>query len=216
MTRITILGGTGYAGAHLVQEAAKRGHAVAAYSRHAPVELVAGVEYRVGDVTDLAVVAAAVEDADIVISALSPRGELAGTGVLRGILAAVAERADSTGTRFGVVGGAGSLLVADGGPKLMDTEGFPEEFRAEANELGMGLDDLRAAPEPLDWFFVSPAADFGGFAPGEAIGTYRVGGDVLLTDEAGKSFVSAADFALAFLDEIDTPAHRRTRFTVAY
>jgi putative NADH-flavin reductase len=39
---------------------------------------------------------------------------------------------------------------------------------------------------------------------------------VLLTDENGESHISGADLAIALVDEIETPAHRRTRFTVAY
>nr|WP_274636423.1 NAD(P)H-binding protein [Microbacterium bovistercoris] len=216
MTRITILGGTGYAGGHIVQVAASRGHEVVAYSRHLPDSPVPGVEYRTGDVLDDAVLAAAVDGAQAVVSALSPRGELAGAGVLRGALASLAGLAAATGARFGVVGGAGSLLVAEGGPKLIDTDGFPDEFKAEARELDDALEDLRADQGTLDWFFVSPAAGFGGFAPGETLGTYRLGSDVLLADETGQSFISGADFALAVVDEIAAPAHHRTRFTVAY
>ena len=47
-------------------------------------------------------------------------------------------------------------------------------------------------------------------------GHFRLGGDVLLTDENGVSDISGADFALAFVDEIETPAHKGQRFTVAY
>jgi putative NADH-flavin reductase len=47
-------------------------------------------------------------------------------------------------------------------------------------------------------------------APGERTGTYKVGAD----SPAGGS-VSAEDFAVALLDEIEKPAHRRQRFTVA-
>lgn len=77
------------------------------------------------------------------------------------------------------------------------------------------LDDLRSSDDALDWFFVSPAAGFGGYAPGEPLGHYRIGGDVLLTDENGESFISAADLAAAVVDEIEQPRHRRMRFTVA-
>ena len=44
----------------------------------------------------------------------------------------------------------------------------------------------------------------------------RLGGDVLLTDENGVSDISGADFAQAFVDEIETPTHTGQRFTVAY
>ncbi len=78
------------------------------------------------------------------------------------------------------------------------------------------LDHLRVAPEGLDWFLVSPAAGFIGSTPGERTGHYRVGGDVLRTDAAGRSFISGADLAIAVLDEVDHPSHHRARFGVAY
>ncbi|MGO1408292.1 MAG: hypothetical protein ACTHV2_07865 [Brachybacterium sp.] len=42
------------------------------------------------------------------------------------------------------------------------------------------------------------------------------GAGSLLVDEAGNSYISSQDLALAIVDEIETPAHRRTCFTVAY
>ncbi|HLT68264.1 MAG TPA: NAD-dependent epimerase, partial [Microbacterium sp.] len=92
----------------------------------------------------------------------------------------------------------------------------PDAFKTEAAEMAAVLDDLRASDASLDWFYVSPAAGFGAFAPGEKTGTFRVGGDVLLADADGNSFISGADFATAVVDEIEQPAHRRTRFSVAY
>ena len=98
----------------------------------------------------------------------------------------------------------------------MDTPDFPTEFAAEPRVLDAVLQNLRASDESVDWFFLSPAAGFGDYAPGEATGSYRVGGDVLLSDDEGKSYISSQDLALAIVDEIEKPAHRRTRFTVAY
>jgi putative NADH-flavin reductase len=98
---------------------------------------------------------------------------------------------------------------------LFDTDAFPADYKPESLEMADSLDDLRAT-ERLDWFYVSPPAAFGAFAPGEALGTYRVGGDVLLSDDEGNSFIGGADFGRALVDEIEQPAHRRARFTVAY
>jgi len=78
------------------------------------------------------------------------------------------------------------------------------------------LDALRAAETDVDWFSLSPAAEFGAWVPGERTGTFRLGGNVLLSDAEGKSFVSGADYAIAFVDEIDKPAHPKARFSVAY
>jgi len=216
MATVTILGGTGYAGGHLTEAAARRGHRVISYSRRVPEAPVDTVEYRTGDLTDPAILAAALEGTDVIVSALSPRGDLVGAGVLRGLERTLAAAAVQAGVRLGVVGGAGSLQVAPGGPLLVDTPEFPAEIRPEAQEMSGVLDDLRAAPAELDWFYVSPAGGFGPWAAGELTGVYRIGGDVLLVDAAGDSAISGADFADAVVREIEEPAHRRTRFTVAY
>ncbi|MGO1228556.1 MULTISPECIES: NAD(P)-dependent oxidoreductase [unclassified Brachybacterium] len=216
MARIIVLGGTGYAGSHIVAEAAGRGHEVVAVSRTAPESLPAGTTHRAGDVRDAEFLAELLDGADVVIAAASPRGDLAEAGLLRSAYTDLRGLAAEKGVRLGVIGGAGSLFVSEGGPKLVDIPEFPEPFKVEARELDAVLEDLRAEGEELDWFFVSPAAMFNGMNPGEAKGTYRVGGDVMLADEEGNSELSGADLALAILDEVETPAHRRTRFAVAY
>lgn len=213
--RITVFGGTGYAGSHLVTEAVRRGHQVAAYSRRAGERSeVDGVEHRTGSLTDPATRAESVKDVDAIVVAVPPRGDMEGR--VRPAIAALADEAEAAGVRLGVLGGAGSLEVRPGGPRLFDTPGFPDAFRAEALEMTGVLEDLRARSGDLDWFYVSPGAGFGAYAPGEATGRYRVGGDQLLTDEAGESFISGADLALAIVDELERPAHSRQRFTVAY
>lgn len=216
MARITVLGGTGYAGAHIVREAIQRGHEVVSVSRTAPDALPDGVVHRVGDVRDEALLREIAADADAVIAAASPRGDLAVPGVLRTAYATLARHAAENDTRLGVIGGAGSLRMAEGGPKLVDAPDFPDAFVDEARELEAVLDDLQARADGLDWFYISPAAGFNALNPGEATGTYRTGGDLLLADESGKSELSGADLALAVLDEVEKPAHSRERFAVAY
>jgi putative NADH-flavin reductase len=212
--RIKVLGGTGYAGTHVVREAASRGHQVTSYSRNKPTEPVAGVTYETGSVLDEAFLARSVVAADVIFEALSPRGELAGR--LEGVVERLADLAADAGVRFGVLGGASSLLLAPGGPRYIDVHPPSPEIEVEVHTGVALLDIMRAAPENLDWFFVSPAASFGSWAPGEPTGSYRMSDEVLLTDERGNSRISGADLALAILDEIEQPRHRRKRFHVAY
>lgn len=214
MAKIVVVGGTGYAGGHIVAEAVKRGHEVTSVSRSVPENGVEGATYVTADLLDADAVAAAIPASDVMVSAVSPRGPLAGN--TRGALVALGDLARDRGVRYGVVGGAGSLLVAEGGPKVIETPDFPDAFKTEAAEMGEVLDDLRARTDALDWFFVSPAANFGDFNPGEARGEYRLGGDVLVADENGTSDISGADLALAIVDEIEKPAHRKARFTAAH
>ena len=213
MARIVVIGGTGYAGRHIAQEAASRGHEVVAVSRSAPESPVEGVSSVQADVRDADAIAGAVTGADAVVSALSPRGDMedAVLDVLRGLIAELS----GTTTRLGVVGGAGGSLVAPGGPRLFD-QGFPEEYKHEAQ---VGIDSLALLQDSdpsLDWFFIHPAEVFGAWAEGERTGHYRDGGDVLVRDADGKSFISGADFAMAVVDEIEQGNHRRERFTVGY
>jgi putative NADH-flavin reductase len=214
MAKITVIGGTGYAGSNIVAAAARHGHEVAALSRTAPTDPVSGVVYVQGSVLDHGVLALAFEGTDVVISALAPRGEIAGR--MLEIVEKLEGLSASTGIRLGVIGGAGSLLVAPGGPKLIDTDGFPEEFRAEAVEMEDVLTQLQNAASSSDWFYVSPPAGFGSYAVGELTGTWRVGGDILLVDDNGQTTISGADFGEVVVAEIETPVHSRQRFTVAY
>jgi len=52
--------------------------------------------------------------------------------------------------------------------------------------------------------------------PGKRTGEYRVGGDHVLRDAGGKSAISMEDFAVAAMDEAETPQHHHAQFTVAY
>ncbi|MBW8764399.1 MAG: NAD(P)H-binding protein [Microbacterium sp.] len=191
MTRIVVLGGTGYAGRHIVAEAVSRGHEVVAVSRSLPSDQVIGAEYVQGSALDLTPLADTLTGADAVVSALSPRGDM--TDRALEAVTDVAELLSGTSTRLGVVGGAGGSLVAAGGPRLFDQ-----------TDAG------------LDWFFVHPAEVFGPWAEGERTGHYRDGGDVLVRDAEGKSYISGADFAVAVVDEIEQGNHHRERFTVGY
>ncbi|MBT2496565.1 NAD(P)H-binding protein [Microbacterium sp. ISL-59] len=213
MARIIVLGGTGYAGRHIVAEAVSRGHAVIAISRSEPTDPVAGAAYLQGSALDLGSLAEAFVGADAVVSALSPRGDMEDRAL--DALSNVVDRLAGTETRLGVVGGAGGSLVAPGGPRLFDQD-FPEEYKHEAQ---VGIDSLallEATDAGLDWFFIHPAEVFGPWAEGERTGHYRDGGDVLVRDADGKSFISGADFAVAVVDEVEQGNHHRERFTVGY
>ena len=54
------------------------------------------------------------------------------------------------------------------------------------------------------------------FGPGERTGAFRLGTETLLTAQDGKSSISYEDFAIAMIDEIETPKHKNMRFTVGY
>ena len=201
---IALIGATGFIGARLLKELSDRGHAVTAIARDTgKVPALPGVTSAAGDIHDGPGLTALLKGHSVVISSvhyLASDPEV----LLSAVKAAGPER-------YLVVGGAGSLLVAPGA-RLVDQPGFPAEYKAEALKGAEYLARLRAEPA-LDWTFLSPSAEI---FPGERTGRFRLGEDEVLFAEDGSSRISAEDFAVALVDEIERPAHRRARFTVGY
>ena len=203
MTKIGLIGASGNAGSCILKELSDRGHSVTAIARN-PDKIAAlpGVTAVFGDVTDLPHLSTLLAGHDAVVSSVR-----FSTGDPHALIAAIR---DSGVARYLVVGGAGSLEVAPG-VRLIDTPDFPDAYRAEATGGARFLDLLRNEPT-LNWTFLSPSAMF---VAGERTGRFRLGKDALLSNEQGSS-ISFADYAIALVDEIETPAHERARFTVGY
>jgi uncharacterized protein len=202
--KIALIGATGFIGSRLLAELTSRGHQVTAIVRNPEkVPQGAGVAAKKGDVYDKDGLSALLAGHDAVIS--SVHYTASDPAVL---LAAVKQ---SGVKRYLVVGGAGSLEVAPG-VKLFDTKEFPAIYLDEARKGGAFLDLLKGE-SGLDWTFLSPSALI---EPGERTGTFRLGKDQLLVDGNGQSRISAEDYAIALVDELEKPAHSRQRFTVGY
>lgn len=214
MSRITVIGGTGYAGSAIVAEAAARGHQVTALSRSVPDAPTPNVTYLQGDATEAATLSTAMEGADIVVAALAPRGPRAGTW--REAHRTIARVADAAGVRLFVVGGASSLRPAPGADRFVsDLSDIPAELHDEIRSgAAFVIEDLPATPETLDWVFVSPALRFGARMPGERLGRYRLGDDVAVEPDGGA--ISAADYALGFVDLIEKGEHHRAQVNLGH
>jgi uncharacterized protein len=215
VSRITVIGGTGYAGSAVVAEAAARGHQVTALSRSVPDAPIPTVSYVQGDATDEATLSAAIEGADVVVAALAPRGPLAGT--FRDVYRTIARVADAAGARLFVVGGYSSLRPAPGANRFVtDLSHIPAELHVEIRAgAALIIEDLPATPATLDWVFVSPALMFGAHAPGEQLGRYRLGDDVAVAPENGGE-ISAADYALGFVDLIEKDDQHRAQVNLGH
>lgn len=210
---IALIGATGFIGSGLLAEALARGHRVTALvSRPEKLAAQDNLVALGTDVLDTARLAQQLSGADAVISAFSGHAQEDVRGYYgRGIESILAAVKQAGVPRVLVVGGAGSLEVAPG-LQLVDTPEFPAEWKGSALGARDTLERLRREPD-LDWTLLSPAAKI---EPGERTGRFRIGGDQLLTDEAGNSRISVQDYAVAMLDELERPAHSRRRFSVAY
>jgi putative NADH-flavin reductase len=216
VAKVVVFGITGYAGSRIGAELALRGHEVVGVSRHTQEhagELDSRIRLRTGSVHDAAFVADVVAGAGQIVVALRAEPGQEGQPRLIDALPLLVRLAGEQGARLSFVGGAGSLLVAEGGPALVETPDFPEAYKPEALSHKAILEALRETDPELDWFYVSPAPGFGAWNPGERTGAFRVGGDVLLP---GADTVSGDDYATAYADEIEAGVHRRERIAVAY
>jgi putative NADH-flavin reductase len=201
--RVALIGATGNAGSRIRTELIARGHTVKAIARH--IEKLPEhprIDAYSADANEQGHLAALIAGSDAAISAVKfnelDTGKLIATVHKSGI------------KRFIVVGGAGSLWLS-AGVREVDGINFPAHVRPEALKGAAFLEELRTSA--LDWTFLSPSRIF--FA-GERTGQFRIGEDTLLFDAAGKSSISFEDYAMALVDELETPRHIRSRFTVGY
>lgn len=208
MSQIVVFGAGGRAGRAAVTEARRRGHGVTAVvrdpGRH---EGLAGdrVSVAAGDVTTVDSVAALSAGHDAAICAVyDPAADAHAfyTGAAR----ALRDGLPRAGVTRLLVVGLASILPTAGGVALMDTPGYPQEYRPFLLAHAAGATVLRESGGALDWLIVSPSGDFDHGA-GRS-GRYRTAP----ADAASR--ISYADLAVALLDEIDMPKHHRTHLGV--
>ncbi len=206
---VVLYGATGMIGSRILKELLHRGHKVTAVVRNPEKASAVGAFVVKGDVLEPADVAATAKGADAVVSAYAPpKGD---EPVLSAAVLALLDGVEATGVRrLIIVGGAGSLEIAPG-VLLVDTPNFPEAYRDIALAHRDVLPLLRESS--LDWTYLSPAAFI---QPGDRTGTFRLGQTQLVTDEKGESRISAEDYAVALVDELENPRHVRQQFTLAY
>jgi putative NADH-flavin reductase len=191
--RITVFGATGRTGRPLVEQAVARGHEVVAFTRSG-TNFPEGVTVVEGDVYEGTGVAAAVEDADAVVSVLGQTSDgpddlltVAGDNVLSAM--------EATGVdRYVTLVGAG--VREDGESVSLSGRVMGGLLRLLAREV---LDDARehvarVRETELDWTVVrAPRLTDG---PGE--GAYRAG-----ETDLGFESVDRADVALFVLDLLE-------------
>ena len=202
--KVALIGVTGRVGSRILAELVRRRHAVTGIARDAKkAPSLPGVEIRVADATRPEQLSPLITGHDAVISATK--------FVSSDPNPLIASIKQSGVKRLLVVGGAGSLEVASH-QMLVDTLSFPEAYKAESL-AGRDFFNVLRSERDLDWTFICPSAEF---APGERTGKFRVGGDQLLAGADGRSWISMEDFAIAMIDELESPRHSRQRFTVGY
>ncbi|GAB7547452.1 NAD(P)-dependent oxidoreductase [Cupriavidus sp. 8B] len=218
---VALLASTGRAGRTILDELVRRGHHVTAVARNLdklPGGLPETVTAVQDDLTSVDRIAEIIRGADAVVSAFGPSSsdprystDVSYTdqlvSVTERLIAAVRE-ADAP--RLIVVGGAGSLEFSPG-VTVLKSGYWPEPYVNIATSHMKAFAALRASD--INWTYFSPPMLI---TPGERTGQFRLGGDSLIKDAEGTSRISFEDYAVALVDELEKPAHERSRFTAGY
>lgn len=196
LKRIVVFGADGRAGQAIVAQGRRRGHEVTEVVRRPREGAVTG------DVTDPASVAAVAGDDSVVDAVVHAAADLTVPGFFSNAVKALQT---SLTTQRLVVIGLASVLPTESGVPLMDTPGYPQEYRAFYESHGAGVDALRATG--LDWVVLSPAGDFD--HGGDPAGRYEI------APAEAESRITYEDFALAVVDQIESPSASAVHIGVA-
>jgi putative NADH-flavin reductase len=215
--RIVLYGATGMVGTRILQELLSRGHTVTAVVRD-PSKLKAqnNLTIEKGDLLDADSIAKLAKGSDVVVSSYGPPSGAQGpdpakvgqlVDAVRTLISGV-RRAGAP--RIIMVGGAGSLEVSPG-LQIVDAPTFPDAYKPIALAHRDAFYVLRESD--LNWTYFSPAMMI---QPGERTGKFRLGKDALVSDDKGNSSISAEDYAIALVDEVEQGRHTKQRFTIGY
>ncbi|MCI1255854.1 NAD(P)-dependent oxidoreductase [Corynebacterium provencense] len=214
MSRILVFGAAGTAGSRITAEALNRGHEVVAAVRHPDSATVdSRAEVVKGDALDADSVRELAADVDAVVIAIGTMTSSPWADAARTVTETVAGLDNDP---YIVHMGGGASLLGPDGRRIVDSEGFPEAFMLPARGQTEALDWYLANATGLGvrWTFVSPPPV--DFKPGERTGSYRTSLDTPVVDDGGASRISYEDFAVALVDEIESPKFVGRRFTVGY
>jgi putative NADH-flavin reductase len=213
--KIAIIGATGFVGSVVLIEALQRGHQVTAIARNIGKITIENNRLTAisADIDDVANLAKVLAGNDAVVSSYNAGWTNPNlyADFIKGSEAIQQATKLSGVKRLLVVGGAGSLEVAPG-VQMVDTPGFPVEWKSGATAARDYLNILKKETE-LDWTFISPAANL---HPGKRTGVFRLGTDNPVTDTEGKNEISVEDMAIAIIDELESNRFIKKRFTLGY
>jgi len=217
MSKIALIGASGFVGSALLKEALDRGNQTTAIVRHPekisienPLLHVVGLDINKADK-----LAKQLGGHDVVISAYNPGWTNPNIydDFIKGAQSIQQSVKQSGVKRFIVIGGAGSLYI--NGVQLIDTPEFPEVYKPGARAARDYFNMLKEEKE-LNWTFFSPAIEMSQQHPGIRTGNYRLNLDEPVFDKQGHSRLSVEDLAVVILDEVEQNKHIKKRFTAGY
>lgn len=214
--RIVVIGATGFVGSNIVNELVERNHEVLGVSKQNKTLDRNAVALVNLDVTNVNELADRIKGFDMVISAFSSGWDNPNMyeDFIKGSISIQEAVKLAEVKRYIVIGGAGSLYVADN-LQAVDTDEFPAMFKPVASAARDYFKILKTE-ETLDWAYFCPALEMHPGLTNGRTGKYRLGTIHPVINKEGRSILSVEDVAVVIADEIDFPKHHRAMFTAAY
>ncbi|MCW0953119.1 NAD(P)H-binding protein [Weissella ceti] len=195
--KVGIIGATGKLGSLLVERSLKEGYETTAIVRH-PEKLTNTNDLVVEkkDLFDL--ITQDIEKFDVVINAYNaPSDDLKQFSTSMQKLMDIFQ---GTKTRLIIAGGAGVSYLPDHS-RVIDSPDLPAFIKPLA-ENEVAAYELLKNDTSFNWLYMTPPLDMQFDAP--HTGHHYFSGENLGVDENGKSYISYADYADAFMDEINS------------
>lgn len=208
--KIAVVCASGHSGRLILEEALKRGHQVTAFVRNsskiADLKPTHVVEKDIMDITydD-------VKDCDVIIDAFGAWDKdllHLHTDTIKHLSDILSNKKN----RLLVVGGAGSLYTdKTHTQKVYESPDFPPSIYPISKAQGESFEELKKRKD-VNWTYLCPACIFD--PKGPRTGKYEIGGDEVLQNKSGKSYISYSDYAIAMIDEAENNKFNQKRFTV--
>lgn len=216
--KIAVIGSTGFVGSNIINELVNRNFEVLGISNsNAENTSLPNLTYLNIDVNNTTELADKLKGYDVLISAFSAgwsninyHDDYINSSV------SIQEAVILSGvSRYIVIGGSGSLYVAEG-IQAVDTDTFPEEFKTVARAAKEYYLNHLKNEKTFEWLYFSPPFEMHPEITTGRTGKYRYGTLNPIFDNTGKCYISVEDLAVAVVDEVENKRFNKTIYTVGY
>lgn len=210
--KIGIIGGTGYIGGKILDEALKRGHEVVSIARKNKLKVKdPKLTEHTFTLFEEDKLEKALKDVDVIISSYHP-GYFHVDPKSRFVDAynTIIKVNKKLGKKLFVIGSSTALFLEDETPVY---DGF---FNNAFKGFGMALVEVYELLKEVNdfkWTMLMPPIEV---TQTPAKGNYRIGTHYLFIDSRGESQISVYDLAAAVLNELEKPQYENSGFTIGY
>lgn len=208
--KIAVLCASGHSGRLILEEALRRGHEVTAFVRNA-TKIADLKPNHVVEKDIMSITYDDVKDCNVIIDAFGAWDKEL-LHLHSDTINYLSDILSHKKNRLLVVGGAGSLYTdKTHAQKVYESDGFPEKVYPISKAQGESFEKLQKRND-VNWTYLCPACIFDPNGP--RTGKYIIGGDEVILNKSGKSYISYADYAIAMIDEAENDKFNQKRFTV--